>query len=88
LLSGSGFLFEVFLADTAERTLPIVGKVCKKGAGLDAVIRIADFFIVDVTANGANKFCHILFSSFLLSGAESGNVIDDQYLRSGDEFII
>ena len=76
LLRGSGFLFEVFLADAAKRTLPVIGKIRKKCAGLDAVIRIADFFIIDVTANSANKFGHILFSSFLLSGEKSGKMID------------
>ena len=50
---------KIFLAYAAKRTLPIIGKICEKGAGLDAVIRIAGFFVINVTANGANKFCHI-----------------------------
>lgn len=64
--AGSGFLFEVFLAYAAKRTFPIIGKIRKKGAGLDAVIGIAGFFVVDVTAYCANKFCHT-DTLFLLS---------------------
>ena len=63
---------KIFLAYAAKRTLPIIGKVSEKSAGLDAVIRIADFFIIDVTANCANKFCHGVFphlSAFLTGKA-------------------
>jgi hypothetical protein len=61
----SGFLFEVFLAYAAERTFPVIGKVCKRGSGLDSVIGIADFFVVDVTADSANKFSHNTILLFL-----------------------
>ena len=64
LSAGSVLFFEVFLAYAAERTLPIIGKVCEKGAGLDAVIRIACSFVIDITAYCANKFCHS-FTLFL-----------------------
>ena len=60
--AGSGFLFEVFLAYAAERTFPIIGKIRKKGAGLNAVIGIADFFVVDVAADCAYKLCHTILS--------------------------
>jgi hypothetical protein len=66
------FLFKIFLAYAAKRTLPIIGKISEKSAGLDAVIRIADFFIIDVAANCANKFCHGVFphlSAFLTGKA-------------------
>ena len=61
-VADSGFLFEVFLAYAAKRTFPIIGKIRKKGAGLDAVIGIADFFVVNVAADCAYKLCHTILS--------------------------
>ena len=72
LSAGSVLFFEVFLAYAAERTLPIIGKVCEKGSGLDSVIGIADFFVLDVAANCANEFSHstiLLFLPFLYQKA-------------------
>lgn len=58
------FFLEIFLAYAAKRTFPIVGKISESSAGLDAVIRIACSFVIDITAYCANKFCHS-FTLFL-----------------------
>ena len=49
---------KIFLAYAAKRTFPIIGKICEKGAGLDAVIRIAGFGIIHITANAAYILFH------------------------------
>lgn len=45
------FRGEVVFAYAAERADPVFGKSFERSAGLDAVIGIADFGIVDVTTN-------------------------------------
>ena len=47
------------LADTAKRAGPTVGNGLKRGARGDAAIRIAFFWVVDVTADVANVLFHI-----------------------------
>ena len=55
-------LFEVFLSNAAKRAFPVIGKIREQGSGLDAVIRIAEIFVIDVSANCALKFRHSVFS--------------------------
>lgn len=51
---------EHILAETAGRTSPIVREIFKCRAGRDAVIRIADFGIVYISAGANILHCDIL----------------------------
>ena len=52
---------EIALIYAAERADEIFRQIFKFGAGLDAVVRIADFFVVFPTANVAYIFFHRWF---------------------------
>ena len=63
VLRGCQTLFsgKIVLADAAKRTNEIVGKIFELGAGSDAVIGIADCFVVLIAANVADIF-HLISS--------------------------
>lgn len=50
--------FEIFLSYSAYRAHPVVGDIFKGSSGLNAVVGIANFGIVDPVANSASVFFH------------------------------
>ena len=49
---------EAVLADAAKRARPAVGNGFKWGAGSDAAVGIAFFWVIDVTTDVANVLFH------------------------------
>jgi len=59
---------EAVLADAAKRAGPVVGNGLKGGAGGDAAIGVAFFWVVDVTADVANVLFHFCVIFLLVKG--------------------
>ena len=60
------FFAELIFTYAAQRTRKVFGKIFPLCAGGNAVIGIADGFVIDISANIANIF-HFIFSSHELS---------------------
>ena len=78
VLSGKVLLFcffELILAYAAKRAGPVIGQIFKGGAGGDAVVGIADFGIVLITAGAAYVLIHCCapFLVFCISLRTEGN---------------
>ena len=50
------FLDKFFFADSANRAYPVFWQIFKSGAGGDSVVRVANFWVVNVSAGFAFIF--------------------------------
>lgn len=52
------FSAELVLANAANGACPIIGEVIESGTGSDAVVGVADFGVVNITAHFTYVFVH------------------------------